>query len=136
IALFDNDVTPPAVGVEQLTDAAEPATAGAFRFTRSGDTSGSLTVNYTVTGTATAGTDYAALPGSVTFAAGAATADVTVTPIDDTEFEGTETVILTITPNATYDITSGSATVNILDNEVAAPAVTVSRVSDAAEPTT
>src|SRR5207302_5409135 len=120
IALFDNDVTPPAVGVEQVTDAAEPATAGALRFTRSGDTSGSLTVNYTVSGTATAGTDYTALSGSVTFAAGPATADVPVTRVGETQVEGTETVVATITASPSDTSAGGPAQVTIPENQAAA----------------
>ncbi|HEY1190329.1 MAG TPA: Calx-beta domain-containing protein [Gemmata sp.] len=71
-------------------------TNGTFRFTRTGDTSGALTVNYTVGGTATSGTDYTALVGSVTFAADSDTADVAVTAIDDTVYDPDETVVVTV----------------------------------------
>jgi len=57
------------VTVTKIADAFEGGAGGMFRFTRTGDTSSSLTVNYTVSGTATSGTDYTALSGSVTFAA-------------------------------------------------------------------
>ncbi len=91
---------------------------GVIRLTRTGDTSGLLTVNYAVTGTATSGSDYTALPGSVTFAAGATTTNITVVPIDDTSAELTETVILTLTSGTGYGLGSpSSATVSILDNE-------------------
>ena len=52
-----------------------------FTVTRTGATTAALTVNYTVGGTATAGTDYQALSGSVVIAAGSASATITVTPI-------------------------------------------------------
>jgi len=52
-----------------------------YTFTRSGVTTDALTVNYTVGGTATNGTDYTSIPTSVTFAANSATATVTVTPL-------------------------------------------------------
>ena len=53
---------------------------GSFTVTRTGDTSPDLTVLYTVSGTATAGADYGALPGSVTIPAGSATATIAVAP--------------------------------------------------------
>jgi hypothetical protein len=49
-----------------------------YTFTRSGVTTDALTVNYTVGGTATNGTDYTSIPTSVTFAANSSTATVTV----------------------------------------------------------
>src|SRR5439155_775016 len=71
---------------------------GTFTVTRTGgDQSGALTVFFnTPTGSASSGTDYTALPASVTIPAGASTAPVTFTPILDASVEGTETVILTV----------------------------------------
>src|SRR5205823_1190952 len=108
-------------------------------FTRTGDTTGPLTVNYTVGGTATPGTDYTALSGTVTFGVGQATVDVPVTPIDDTAVEGTETVVVTVTPAAGFTVAGQPAQLNINDDDVAPPpppAVGVQNVSDAAEPST
>ncbi len=56
---------------------------GTFTFTRTGSTAAALTVNFTVTGTATAGTDYASLGSSVTIPGGAASATALVTPVPD-----------------------------------------------------
>ena len=62
----------PVVTVTATTAAVSEAgpSAGRFTFSRSGDTSASLTVRYTVDGTATADADYAALPETVTIPAG------------------------------------------------------------------
>jgi Calx-beta domain/IPT/TIG domain/Fibronectin type III domain len=91
--------------------------AGTFTASRTGSTSAALTVNYTVGGTASAGGDYAALPGSVTFGTGAASVTITVAPSDDTAVEGNESVIVTLSSNAAYAIgTPASATVTIADN--------------------
>ena len=57
-------------------------------------------MNYTVAGTATAGSDYTALAGSVVIPAGSLTATVTVTPINDTAVEPDETVVATLGANA------------------------------------
>jgi len=68
---------------------------GTFRFTRTGAVTSSLTVTYTVTGTAVNGTDYQMIPLTVTFLAGQATADVFVIPTADGVADGAETVIVT-----------------------------------------
>ncbi|MCZ8242017.1 MAG: hypothetical protein O9323_09605, partial [Microcystis sp. LE19-131.1A] len=91
-----------------------------YTFTRSGVTTNPLTVNYTIGGTATNGTDYTSIPTSVTFAANSATATLIVDPTADTTVESNETVALTLatgtgytvgTPNtATGTITNASAT--------------------------
>ncbi len=56
-------------------------TNGTFTITRVGATNASLTVYYALGGSAFNGLDYKMLSGSVTIARGAASADVTVTPI-------------------------------------------------------
>ncbi|MGQ9663239.1 MAG: Calx-beta domain-containing protein, partial [Kiritimatiellia bacterium] len=91
---------------------------GVFRFSRSGPTGSGLTVNFTVGGTATSGSDYSSLGSSVTFAAGSATVDKTVTVLDDTLVEGDETVVVTLQPGVGYTVGSPStATVTIKDDD-------------------
>ncbi|MEO6567317.1 MAG: Calx-beta domain-containing protein, partial [Opitutaceae bacterium] len=98
--------------------AAEPSDPGVFTFTRNGSTASTLTVNFTVTGTATAGSDYTSLGTSVTFAAGSATATLAVSPIDDLLVEGGETVILTLANGSGYTVGSPSlATITIQDDD-------------------
>ncbi|MEB3192795.1 MAG: Calx-beta domain-containing protein, partial [Snowella sp.] len=114
----------PAVITVAATDASAAETAtgvtpnpGTFTLTRTGDLSQAITVNYTLAGTATNGTDYTNLPLTATFAAGASTTLVTVTPTDDTLVEATENVILTLATGTGYNLgTTTSATVNIADN--------------------
>ncbi|MDM3843674.1 MAG: Calx-beta domain-containing protein, partial [Aphanizomenon gracile PMC638.10] len=92
---------------------------GQYTLTRTGSTTSSLTVNVSLTGTATNGTDYTTIPTTVTFAAGSSTALVDLNVTDDTLVEGTETAILTVTSGTGYTIgTSASATVNIADNDL------------------
>jgi hypothetical protein len=93
-----------------------------FTFTRSGVTTSALTVNYTVGGTATLGTDYtgiAAAPAtkSITFAAGSATATVTVDPIADTSIEANETVALTLVASTAYAIGTPGSLVGTISND-------------------
>ena len=85
----------------EATDASASETGpdtGSFRVTRTAaTTNGALTVNYTLSGTAVNGSDYAALSGSVVIPAGALSADIVVTPLEDTVWqEGSETVVATL----------------------------------------
>ncbi|WP_375444613.1 cellulose binding domain-containing protein [uncultured Fibrella sp.] len=90
-----------------------------FTLSRSGITTADLTVNYTVGGTATNGTDYTpALSGVATIPAGQSSVTITLTPVDDAVIDANETIILTVTANAAYSIGSASATGIIADDEV------------------
>ena len=102
--------------------ASEPGTnTGAFTITRTGDMTAALTVSYTVSGTATTGTDYSALFGSVVIPAAAATAAILVTPLDDLVVEPTETIIVTLVASSAYTIgTPSASTVRVRDNDGAA----------------
>ncbi|HEY9694128.1 MAG TPA: Calx-beta domain-containing protein [Oculatellaceae cyanobacterium] len=96
----------------------QTANPGRYTFTRTGDTTNALTVNYTMSGTATNGADYNNVGTSISFAAGASSVTVPVNVIDDSDFEGTESAILTLTANSNYSISgTGKATVNIVDND-------------------
>lgn len=89
----------------------------AFTISRTGDTTDPLSVSYTMAGSATNGVDYAALSGSVTIAAGSASAAVVVAPLADALSEGTESVILSLAPDADYTVgTPGIAGAQITDN--------------------
>ena len=105
------------------TDAGAAETGGdpgTFRITRTGSTAGALTVNYTIAAGAGQATsaDYTGLQGFATFAPGQSFVDITITPVDDTLFEGPETVTLTLFDAGNYDVGSPStATVTIADND-------------------
>lgn len=64
-----------------------------------------LTVSYDVSGSATNGTDYLALPGSITIPAGQASTTIDITPIvDEFNDEGSETIQLTLRDGVGYDV--------------------------------
>ncbi len=111
------DTNVPLITVDAFDSTAAESTGdpGRFRLTRTGATTSPLTVSFTVSGTATSGVDYQALPVSVTFAAGASTADLVVIPLIDADnAEAAETVIVTLTDGASYDLgASPTATVTI-----------------------
>ncbi len=103
--------------------AAEPADNGSFTLTRAGITTGALTVNLAIAGTATNGTDYATIPSTVVFASGVTTLVVPVTVIDDALGEGSETVQVTIASGAYTVGTPSVATVTIADDDINSPPV-------------
>ncbi len=88
-----------------------------FVFTRSGDSSAALAISYSVSGTATPGSDYSALSGNFIIPAGATEASLGIRTLRDTNIEGSETVVLTLNANAAYTIgTAAQASITILDS--------------------
>lgn len=71
-----------------------------FSVVQSAGSTGAITVNYTVGGTATSGSDFNALPGSVTIPDGQSSVNITLTPIDDALLESDETVTLALQAGA------------------------------------
>ncbi len=103
-------------------EAQENVDDGEFTFTLSGALPVDLTVNYTVSGSATGGDDYTAFSGSVTIPAGSTSATVTVdaSQFNDSNIEGDETVTLTLTGTDNGAVTLGTnteASVTIKDDE-------------------
>ena len=73
--------------------ATTPANPASFRLRRHGSITGELSVNFSMHGTATNGTDYAALNGFATFPAGADSVTITLTPLADNLAEHRETAV-------------------------------------------
>lgn len=97
---------------------------GAFTISRSGSLGEDVFVNYVVSGSATSGIDYTSLPFSQKIPAGQSSVTLNVTPINDTEVEGTQTVVLTVSDFPSYIRgTPAAATVSIADNPT--PIITV-----------
>jgi uncharacterized protein YjiK len=135
----------PIVGITALDALASETGSdpGVFRFTRSGSTTSPLTVVYAIAtgaGQATSSDYTPALSGSQVIPAGTTSVDVTITPVDDTIVEGTETLTLTLSDTGSYDVgPNASATITIQDNDAAnqAPTAvtllnTVNAISEAA----
>jgi hypothetical protein len=134
VVIHDNDFAGdrPVVSISTFSNTLEfcPPNAGCagiiFNLRRTGPgLNQPLTVFLRYTGTATAGSDYHALPSEVTFEAGNEFASATSTPIDDTLHEGDETIIADIIEGLNYhaDPNRWRATTVILDNEAPAPPI-------------
>jgi subtilisin family serine protease/subtilase family serine protease len=121
-----DDVTVTVSPTRQITVSASTPQAteagsanGAFTFSRTGDTSLALTIYYKVEGTAVASTDYEALPGQVTIDSGSPSVAVAVVPHDDSEYEGNETVVVTVLADGGYNLGLPlSATVTIVSDDL------------------
>jgi hypothetical protein len=109
----------------------EPAQHATITVNRTGGSDGQVTVDYTTSdGTATAGSDYQTASGTLTFADGVTSQTFDVPVIDDSVYEGNETVTLTLS-NAGGGATIGSpnsATLNIVENE-SQPALSINNVT-------
>jgi hypothetical protein len=92
---------------------------GVFTISRTGSTAASLTVNCSLSGSATAGADYTAVGTSVTIPAGAASATVAVAPLPSTTLVRPKTVSLGLASGAGYTVgASSAATVTIGGNSL------------------
>ncbi|MFM7245285.1 MAG: Calx-beta domain-containing protein [Planctomycetaceae bacterium] len=114
---------PPAVVTVSVPDATAAEAGpdpGRIRLTRSGgDLAAPLTVRFAVGGSATAGADYTALPGAVTFAAGVTTLRLLVSPLDDAVVEEAETVVVELLAGAGYEAgPSSRGTVTIASDDL------------------
>ncbi len=110
-------------------DAAEgsPADPGHFTIIRSGDLAGDLDVHYLISGSAESGDYLETLSGTVTILDQDPFVRIDITPFDDSEDEGQETLVLTLQSSAEYLIaTPDSGTITIDDNDAPPPTVTLS----------
>jgi subtilase family serine protease len=123
---------PPTVTVAVTAATATEAgpTNGIFTISRSATLPSPTTVSLSFTGTAARGTDYENLPLSATIPPGAASVDVVIVPINDTNVEPNETVNLSVRPGTSYVVgTPSSGTVTIVSEDVAPDLVVTSLVA-------
>ncbi len=123
IVIEDNDFPAEAVRVSlRASDdkASESGDTGSFELTRTGATSSPLSVKLAISGSATPGSDYVALPNVVQIDANQTTKLLTVTPQNDASQEDKETVEVRLVADPAYTIATGtSAIVSITDNDAA-----------------
>jgi hypothetical protein len=104
-----------------------------FTATRSGDTGGASSINYTIAGTATNVSDYnniggtsgaTAVTGTINFGASETSKTITLDVLPDTIVEPDETIAVTLSsatgPGSTPTITTATATTTITNDDVAA----------------
>ncbi len=94
-----------------------------------------LNITYTISGSATPGTDYSTLSGTVTIPQNNTTASISVSASADAELDPGETVVVTINPdtasNVTYSVGGAPfATLTIVDTT---PGISITAASDLGE---
>ncbi len=132
-----NDDTDVTVAVAPSSVTEDGASNLVYTFTRNGVTTGALTVNFSVTGTAAFTTDYtqsgaatfSASAGTVTLGAGNSTAAVTVDAASDVVTEGDETVALTVVAGSGYNVGSPAAATGTITNDDAQPSISLDDVA-------
>jgi hypothetical protein len=134
VSITDDDSSQPVVRLTAVdASAGETGADGAIlRLERNGSTGANLAVTITYTGSATLNSDYTAST-TVTIPSGSASITFAISPVDDPDQEGTETIIATLASNATYlrDAVSSSQTVVLMDDDL--PIVTIAAGPDVPE---
>lgn len=117
----DGDPLLPTVTVVATTPttALQSAPPGVFTVSRTGSTAATLTVQYSMGGTATNGAAYTTLSGSVIIPIGASSVNVFVQPIPFAFGELQQTAILNLSSSVAYNVGDpDAATVTIVNNSV------------------
>ena len=112
----------PAVAVEDASvrEGAGGRTPVTFTITLTGTSTAQSTVSYTtVNGTATAGSDYVAASGTVTFASGERSKTATVQVLGDKVVEADETFLLRLSSPANATLGRAEATATIVNDDAA-----------------
>jgi hypothetical protein len=132
VTIADNDSALPSITLTTTdANAAETLSGqtpnpGQFTITRTGSTNTALTINYSLSGTATNGTDYSSVTNSIVIPVGQTSVTLPINVIDDTLVESNETVVLTLNSSTNYTLGSSTAgTVAIADNDSALPSITL-----------
>ena len=126
-----NIVTVTAPDFSASETGADPVT---FVIDRAGNLN-AITVGYTMSGSASNGVDYVALPGSVTLPIGVNSATITLTPLSDALVEPGELVTLSVNPSAAYQVGNpGQANAIISDSTEATGTGLLGRYFDNSSP--
>ena len=126
--ILNDDVPSASISVSPASVSEDGAANQVYTVTLNQASLSAVSINYTVGGTATNGTDYATIASPLVIAAGATTGTITVNPTTDATIEANETVILTLAAGAGYTVgVPNSATGTILNDDL--PSLTVTDVT-------
>lgn len=121
--LSGNGIAQPRVSVRAEANASESGTPGRFEISRNGNGRETLLVAYMLSGTAVYPNDFTlggpALPGTIEIPAGESSIILTVLAVDDDVDEDVETILVTLSPDPSYqiDADSAAAVLTIVDND-------------------
>lgn len=121
VTITDLELSSNLVSITAVADGAEPGSNGQLKVSLSEVAATDTVISYSVSGTATGGSDYIALPGTITIPAGSLSTTIDLTVLDDAYLEGDESVIITLEAIASGDNNlilseAATATATIFDN--------------------
>ena len=126
--ILNDDVPSVSIAVAPGSVAEDGAPNLAYTVTLSTPSLSALSINYTVAGTATNGTDYATITSPLVISAGTPAGTIIVNPAADTAIEADETVTLTLAAGTGYTVgVPTSATGTILNDDL--PNLTINDVT-------
>ena len=119
VTVTDNDPAP-TISINDVTTADETAAASNLVATISSASEKTITIDFASSdGTATAGSDYTATSGTITFAAGETTKNIPISVVADAFDEIDETVSVTLSNPNNVTINDGVGELTITDDDVA-----------------
>lgn len=137
--IIDDETAPTFQYSAATSNASEAVSPHLVTVTLSGAAQATATVNYAVTGgTATgAGTDFTLASGTLTFAAGVTSQDISISIVNDAIFEGAETILTNLSAPAVGTLGSQITHTHTINDDDGPPTVQfASAISNAGEATT
>ncbi|MCL1526428.1 putative Ig domain-containing protein [Xanthomonas nasturtii] len=126
--IVNDDVPTASISVSPSSVAEDGATNLIYTVTLDQAPLSALSVAFNVSGSATSGTDYAAVSSPLVIAAGQTTGTITINPTADATIEPDETVVISLAAGTGYNVGSpNSATGTILNDDQ--PALSINDVS-------
>ena len=117
--ILNDDVPSATIAVAPASVSEDGAANLVYTVTLNQATLTATSVNFTIAGTGTNGTDYATITSPLVIAAGATTGTIVVNPTADATIEADETVILALAAGAGYTVgVPASATGTILNDDL------------------
>jgi uncharacterized protein YhjY with autotransporter beta-barrel domain len=117
--ILNDDVPSASISVSPASVSEDGAANLVYTVTLNQPSLSAVSINFSVGGTATSGTDYAAVTSPLVIPAGSTTGTITVDPTADATIEANETVILTLNAGAGYTVgVPNSATGTILNDDL------------------
>ncbi len=125
--ILNDDVPSASIAVAPASVSEDGATNLVYTVTLNQASLTATSVNFTVSGTATSGTDFAAVSSPLVIAAGATSGTITINPTADATIEVDETVVLTLSAGAGYAVGApAAATGTILNDDSPSVSIAVS----------
>ncbi|TQU07147.1 Calx-beta domain-containing protein, partial [Xanthomonas perforans] len=126
--IVNDDFPSASIAVSPASVSEDGATNLLYTVTLNQPSPTALSIGFGVSGTATSGTDYAAVSSPLVIAAGQTTGTITINPTADSTVEPDETVVISLNTGSGYTVGSpNSATGTILNDDQ--PALSINDVS-------